>query len=58
MEIFELKYSNGVVGNPYAEGLCHSVSTLNNYITVNCCKLGGSHLKKRGTSNESYAKVI
>lgn len=51
MEIFELKYSNGVVGNPYAEGLCHSVSTLNNYITVNCCKLGGSHLKKRGTSN-------
>ena len=38
MEIFELKYSNGVVGNPYAEGLYHSVSTLNDYIKINCYK--------------------
>lgn len=46
MIIFELKYSNGVVGDPYAEGLCYSVSTLNSYIIDNCNKLGGNHLKK------------
>ena len=36
MKIVELKYSNGVVGDPYAEDLCHSVNTLINYITGNC----------------------
>ena len=32
MKIVELKYLNGVVGDPYAEDLCHSVNTLINYI--------------------------
>ena len=36
MKIVELNYSNGVVGGPYAEDLCHSVNTLINYITGNC----------------------
>ena len=36
IKIVELKYSNGVVGDPYAEDLCHSVNTLINYITGNC----------------------
>ena len=45
MKKVELKYSYGVVGNPYAEGLCHSVSTLNSYITVNCNKWVESILK-------------
>lgn len=35
MKIVELKYSNGVVGDPYAEDLCHSVNTLINYIAGN-----------------------
>ena len=51
IKIVELKYSNGVVGDPYAEDLCHSVNTLINYITGNCSASGGYHLEMKGISN-------
>ena len=57
MKIVELKYSNGVVGDPYAEDLCHSVNTLINYITGNCCIAGGYHLEMKGISNSSRLMI-
>ena len=47
MKIVELKYSNGVVGDPYAEGLYHSVSTLNSYMK-DCFNWIGCKSSKKG----------